>query len=116
MSRLTTNYKAHCDGEFRIIIPQNFSKRTSNYLDEVTRQYTFSVEESAMVYDDLPVFDLRPQQPEIHLYKIRFDSATAVQSMIKYIEISNAFRVLGRVLGPDERYLVFMADNVLLVD
>lgn len=105
-------YKAHCDGEFRIIIPQNFSKRTSNYLDEVTRQYTFSVEESAMVYDDLPVFDLRPQQPEIHLYKIRFDSATAVQSMIKYIEISNAFRVLG----PDERYLVFMADNVLLVD
>jgi len=105
-------YKVHCDGEFRIIIPQNFSKRTSNYLDEVTRQYTFSEECSIMVYDDLPVFDLRPQQPEINLYKIRFDSATDVQSMIKYIEISNAFHVLGS----DERYLVFMADNVLVVD
>ena len=105
-------YKVHCDGEFRIIIPQNFTKRTSNYLDEVTRQYTFAEEEGIMVYDDLHVFDLRPQQPDINLYKIRFDSATEVQSMVKYIEISNAFHILGS----DERYLVFMADNVLLVD
>lgn len=105
-------YKVHCDGEFRIIIPENYSKSTSDYLEEVTRRYTFSEENNHMVYDDLPVFDLNPQQPQINLHKIRFDSATEVQSMVKYVEISNAFHILGS----DNRYLLFMADNVLVVD
>ena len=105
-------YKVHCDGEFRIIIPQNYSKTTNDYLDEVTKRYTFSEQQGIMIYDDLPVFDLRPQQPEINLYRVRFDSATAVQSMVKYIEIANAFHVVGS----GDQYLVFVADNVLLVD
>ena len=105
-------YKAHCDGEYRIIIPRNFSKKTSDYLEEVTKRYTFSARDGFMVYDEYPVFDLRPQQPEINLYKVRFDSATAIQSMVKYIEISNTFQVDAS----EERYLVFMADNVLVLD
>lgn len=105
-------YKVHCDGEFRIIIPHNFSKSTSDYLDEVTQHYTFSEKDEHMIYDDLPVFDLRPQQPEINLFRVRFDSATEVQSMVKYIEISNVFQVIGA----NEKYLIFIADNVLLVE
>ena len=31
-------YKIHCDGEYRIIIPANFSKTTSDYLDDVTKR------------------------------------------------------------------------------
>lgn len=105
-------YKIHCDGEFRIVIPLNFSKVTSRYLEQVTKQYTFSEEQGALVYDNLSVFDLTPQQPEINLYKIRFDSATEIQSMVKYMEFTNTFHVLGS----EERYLAFMADNVLSVD
>ena len=110
-------YKVHVDGEFRIIIPQNFSKTTSEYLDEITRQYTFSERNQMMLYDDLPVFDLRPHQPEIHLHKVRFDSGSRVQSVVKYIEISNVFRVVGNGTGNEkEQYLIFVADNVLLVE
>lgn len=105
-------YKVHCDGEFRIIIPQNFSKSTSDYLDKVTQHYTFSEKDEFMTYDDLPVFDLRPQQPEINLYRVRFDSSIEVQSMVKYIEISNVFHVVGE----EGQYLFFVADNVLLVN
>jgi hypothetical protein len=105
-------YKACCDGEFRIIIPQNFSRTTSDYLDEITKRYTFSEKNSIMVYDELPLFDLRPQQPEMNLHKVRFDSATVVQSMVKYIEIGNALRVVGS----KEQYLVFIADNVLNIE
>jgi hypothetical protein len=66
-----------------------------------------------MMYDDLPIFDLRgPEQPEIKLFRIRFDSATEIQSMVKYMEFTNVFRVLGS----GDRYLVFIADNVLLVE
>jgi hypothetical protein len=105
-------YKVHCDGEFRIIIPRNYSKSTSDYLDEITRRYTFSVHDGYMIYDDLPVFDLRPQQPEINLHRVRFYSATEIQSMVKYIEITNAFNVVES----NEQYLIFMSDNVLLID
>lgn len=105
-------YKVYCDGEFRIIIPHNFSKSTSDYLDKVTQHYTFSEKDEHMIYDNLPVFDLRPQQPEINLFRIRFDSATDVQSMVKYIEMSNVFQVIGA----NEQYLIFIADNVLLVE
>lgn len=105
-------YKVRCDGEFRIIIPHNFSKTTSDYLDEVTKNYTFSERDGIMIYDELPVFDLRPHQPEINLHRVRFDSATDMQSMVKYIEIANVFRVVDS----GEQYLVFIADNVLLVE
>ena len=105
-------YKVNCDGDFRIIIPHNFSKATSEYLIKVTKQYTFSEKNDAMIYDDHPIFDLTPQQPDIHLYKVRLDSASAVQSMVKYIELSHAFKVLGAC----EQYLVFIADNVLLIE
>lgn len=114
-------YKVHCcatdrdtheDGEFKIIIPHNFSKATSDYLEEVTRRYTFSETDGIMIYDDLPVFDLRPQQPEINLHRVRFDSATEIQSMVKYMEVTNVFRVEGS----KDQYLVFIADNVLSID
>mmetsp|Transcript_31959 Transcript_31959/g.48617 ORF Transcript_31959/g.48617 Transcript_31959/m.48617 type:complete len:1929 (-) Transcript_31959:223-6009(-) len=105
-------YKVRCDGEFRIVIPHNFSKATSNYLDEVTQSYTFSEKDDFIIYDDLPIFDLRPEQPEINLHKVRFDSPGSVQSMVKYIEISNVFKVIDEV----EKYLIFIADSVLLVD
>jgi len=105
-------YKFNCDGEFRIIIPRSFSKKTSDYLIKVTKQYTFSESNNAIIYDDHPIFDLTPQQPDVHLYSVRLDSAFEVQSMVKYIEISNAFKVLGA----REQYLVFIADNVLLID
>jgi hypothetical protein len=59
----------------------------------------------------LPVFDLRPQQPEINLWKVRFDSAIDIQSMVKYIEFHNVFQVVDQ-----KRYLIFIADNVLLVE
>lgn len=72
-------YKVKCDGEFRIIIPRNFSKITSAYLEEMSIRYTFSESEGIMKYDDLPIFDLRPHQPEIDLYRVRFDPATDVQ-------------------------------------
>ena len=72
-------YKVKCDGEFRIIIPRTFSKITSEYLEDVSVRYTFSESEGIMKYDDLPVFDLRPHQPEIELFRVRFDPATDVQ-------------------------------------
>jgi hypothetical protein len=104
-------YKVHCDGEFRIIIPHNFSLSTNDYLDTVTQHYTFSERDECIWYDDLPVFDLRPQQPEINLWKVRFDSAIDIQSMVKYIEFHNVFQVVDQ-----KRYLIFIADNVLLVE
>jgi hypothetical protein len=106
-------YKVRCNGEFRTIIPQNFSKSTGDYLEQVTNQYTFSESSGVIVYDDLPLFDLRGlAQPEIHLYKVRFDSATSVQSMVKYIEIKNAFRAADS----ENKYLIFIANNALWVD
>lgn len=106
-------YKIRCNGEFRIIIPRNFSKSTSDYLDLVTQRYTFSERGGVVTYDEQPLFDVREQQPEINLYKVRFDSATSVHSMVKYIEIANVFRAID---GASERYLVFIAGNSLLVD
>jgi hypothetical protein len=106
-------YKVRCDGEFRIIIPQNFSKTTSNYLEQITNRYTFSENGGIMTYDDLPVFDLRPHQPEINLYAVRLDSATDVQSMFKYVEIKNVFRILDE---SKEKYLIFVADNSILIE
>ena len=43
---------------------------------------------------------------------MRFDSATATQSLVKYVEISN---VLRSAEG-EEQYLVFIAGNALLVE
>jgi hypothetical protein len=81
-------------------------------LENITGRYTFSERDNFILYDDLPVFDMQPQQPAINLYKVRFDSATEVQSMVKYIEIKNVLKIEGW----DEQYLVFVADNVLLLD
>jgi hypothetical protein len=76
-------YKVRINDEFRIVIPNNFSKETSAYLEETTKHYTFSERDGIMTYDDLPIFDLRPHQPEINLYRVRLDSATKKQvSMI----------------------------------
>ena len=58
-----------------------------------------------------PLRDAR-SQPEIHLYKVRFDSATAHQSAVKYIEFANAFKAHD----DDEHFLIFIADNALLVE
>ena len=35
-------YKVRCNNEYRIIIPRNYSKSTSDYLDSLTARYTFS--------------------------------------------------------------------------
>ena len=36
------------------------------------RRYTFSERDGVILYGDLAVFDVRPQQPEINLYTVRF--------------------------------------------
>jgi hypothetical protein len=107
-------YKVECNDEFKIIIPKSYSKVTADYLEDVTKRYTFSERDGIMVYDDLGVFDLRPKQPDINLYKIRLDSATSVQSMVKYIEISNVFQMSSE--ADYDKYLIFIADNVLVVE
>jgi hypothetical protein len=106
-------YKVRCNNAYRIIIPQNFSKATADYLDAVTKRYTFVERDGFIWYGDLKVFDVSAPQPEIHLYKVRFDSATAVHSMVKYLEVSNALRAVD---AGAEQYLLFIADNALLVE
>lgn len=105
-------YKVRCNGKFQTIIPQSFSRSTGEYLEQITKRYTFSERDGVIVYDQLSLFDLRPEQPDIHLYTVRFDSATTTHSMVKYIEIKNAFRAVDS----DRHYLVFIADNALQVE
>jgi hypothetical protein len=105
-------YKIKCNGLFHIVIPQNFSKKTSDYLEQITIHHSFSESDGIMKYDDMSVFDLRPHQPEINLYTIKLQSKTAVQSMVKYIEFTNVFQTLSS----EEQYLIFIGDNVILVD
>jgi hypothetical protein len=135
-------YKVKCNGKFQTIIPQNFSKTTGEYLEKISKQYTFSEKDRIIVYDDLPLFDLRLPQPEINLHTVRFDPPTTeVQSMVKYVEIKNAFQTLSIVVpqspqsprrhssleeeaknqeslsvSPQQQCLVFIADNALLMD
>jgi hypothetical protein len=85
---------------------------TSEYLEEITVHHSFSEKEGIMRYDNIEVFDLRPHQPEINLYRVRLESSTEVQSMVKYIEINNVFRALSA----EEQYLVFIGDNSILID
>jgi hypothetical protein len=105
-------YKIRCNGVFHIVIPQNFSKVTSEYLEHITTHHSFSENEGIMTYDNINVFDLRPQQPEINLYRVRLQSSSSVESMVKYIEISNVFRAISS----NEQYLVFIGDNSILID
>ena len=105
-------YKLRCNGEFRTIIPHNFSKSTGDYLEEVSKRYTFLEREGRILYDELAVFDLSSAQPEINLFTVRFDSATDVQSMVKYVEIRNVFKAIDS----DQHYLLFIADNALLLE
>jgi len=48
----------------------------------------------------------------MNLFTVRFDSATQVHSMVKYIEIQNAFQSAES----EHTYLVFIADNALLME
>eukprot|EP00930_Biecheleria_cincta_P037281 TRINITY_DN25573_c0_g1_i1.p1 TRINITY_DN25573_c0_g1~~TRINITY_DN25573_c0_g1_i1.p1 ORF type:complete len:2388 (+),score=410.29 TRINITY_DN25573_c0_g1_i1:162-7325(+) len=112
-------YKIRCNGDNRIIIPRNFSKVTGDYLAELTDQYTFTERDGRILYGELAVFDMHEQQPEINLYKVRLDSATSVESMVKYIEVSNVFRVekdAGHGQRCLESYLIFIAGNSMLVE
>ena len=117
-------YKIYCNNDYRIVIPRNFSKATSDYLDVVTKQYTFTERAGFVRYGELTLFDLTDGQPEINLYKVRFDAAQGgAQSMVKYIEFSNVFRAVDSLATPrrqhsaaDESYLIFIADNALNVD
>jgi hypothetical protein len=102
-------YKVKCNGDFRIIIPQNFSNSTSDYLDEITKRHTFSEHNGMIEYAEMNIFDIRSAQPEINLYKVRIDSASSVHSMVKYVEISNAFGTVD----DESKYLVFIAENAL---
>ena len=112
MSAQVDYYKIFCNNDYRIIIPKNFSKATSDFLDQVTRRYPFSERDGFIRYGEMARFAIRAPQPEIHLYKVRFDSATPVQSMVKYIEFSNVFRSAA----DESHYLIFIADNALLVE
>jgi hypothetical protein len=107
-------YKLKMSGVFHIVIPHNYSKVTSEYLEKITTHHSFSESEGIMTYDNTHVFDLRPQQPEIHLYKVRLESSSSVQSMVKYVEISNVFRALSS--KAKEQYLVFIGDNSIMID
>ena len=127
-------YKLKCNGKYRTIIPNSFSKSTGDYLEEITKRYTFSENNGIIVYDDLPLFDLRLPQPEIDLYKVRFDSPTEVQSYVKYVEIKNAFQTMqttstasnssptspssptSKFRTSQQQCLVFIADNALLME
>ena len=103
-------YKIRCNNDYQVVIPQNFSKSTSDYLSGITKRYNFSERDGFILYDNLHLFDIRCEQPEIDLYKVRFDSATSVESMVKYIEFSNVF------VSSEQQYVIFIADNTLLVD
>lgn len=105
-------YKIKVNGAFHIVIPFNFSKETGEYLEEITMHHSFSESNGVMMYDDIKVYDLRPHQPEINLYKIRLEPSDEVQSMVKYVEISNVFKAISS----KEQYLIFIADNSILVD
>jgi hypothetical protein len=96
-------HKIRCNNDCRILTPRNFSRK-------ISRQYTFAEREGAIMYDELPLFDVRAAQPEIHLYKVRFDSGPAVQSMVKYVEFSNVFK------ASEQQYVIFIAGNTLMVD
>jgi len=118
-------YKIRCNKDFRIVIPLSFSKATSDYLDFVTKRHNFSERDGFIFYDNLPLFDLRPQQPDIHLFKMRFDAGGPVQSMVKYIEISNMFKACNLdAKGPissstdstNQAYIFFIADTTLMVE
>ena len=52
------------------------------------RRYTFSEAGGYIACGDVRLFDVRAPQPEIHLYKVRFDSTSSVQSYVKYLEVS----------------------------
>ena len=48
-------YKVRCNGEFRTIIPHNFSKATGDYLEEITKRYTFSERDRVIMYVTTPI-------------------------------------------------------------
>ena len=105
-------YKVKCNGKYRIIIPQNFSTATSEYLDDITKRHTFSLQNGCISYAELDIFDIRPSQPEINLHKIRMDSATSVHSMVKYVEFANVFGTVD----DDTKFLIFIGDNALRIN
>jgi hypothetical protein len=120
-------YKVKCSGKYITIIPVNFSKTIGDYLEKITKRYTFEKKKDIIMYDNLPLFDLRLSQPEINLYKVKFDPPTQVQSMVKYIEIKNAFQTIQQTRSLEEKVdgaqdqlgqqcLVFIADNALLME
>ena len=109
-------YKLFCDGAFRIVIPQDFSPATSDYLEATTTRYTFSERNGVISYGGVQIFDVRSSTPQVDLYKVRFDVAPPdASSMVTYIEVSNVFRAVGDGTGA-EQYLIFIADNALVVE
>ena len=89
-------YKLFCDGAFRIVIPQDFSPATSDYLEATTTRYTFSERNGVISYGGVQIFDVRSSTPQVDLYKVRFDVAPPdASSMVTYIEVSNVFRAVG---------------------
>ena len=103
-------YRLRLDDEYRVIIPTHFSKLTAEYLERVTRQYNFSERDGFIVHDEMRLFDLRTREMELH--RVRFDSRSSVHSMVKYVEFSNVFKVADAAA----KYLIFIADNTLLVE
>ena len=70
-------YKVKCNGQYQIIVPEKFSQSTSDYLDQITKRYTFSDRDGFIVYDDVPLFDVRPSQPQIDLFRLKTFSSVS---------------------------------------
>ena len=106
-------YKIRVDGAHRIVVPQTFSRATSDYLDAITRAHTFTERGGLVGYDELPLFDLRQAQPSVDLHRVRVDPAKGgVESVVRYAEIDNVFRAHD----DDNKFLAFVADGALRVD
>lgn len=103
-------YKIRCTNGFHMLIPRNFSRKSWEYLEQITEQYTFAERDGAILYEELPLFDVRASQPEIHLHKVRFDSVTPEQSMVKYIEFLHVCK------ASETTYVIFIAGNTLMVE
>ena len=63
-------YKIRCNNSYRIIIPAQFSRSIGEYLEQITKRYTFAEKNGFITYDQLQLFDMRMAQPEVEHYTL----------------------------------------------
>ena len=85
-------YKIRCNNDFHIVIPQNFSKKTSDYLDKITKRHNFTARDGFILHDDLRLFDVRAPQPEIDLYvtcrTLHYSSPASLPQRYQHVVLS----------------------------